>query len=908
MDGVITVVEVLPFAVLFAAALWTALRKRDPLARDLCLVFSPLAATFAAQIWTLAVGPLALPVAAVLIIVILAQPVLTLRLVADVRHIPRWLLPVSAIAVAVTAAPIVLVIAQNQPAGNPANTLPPIAIVGGVAVYFLLEAIAAGYLAVEARRRRGSARVRLAIAALATAALGLAILAAGGGSAATSPDSGTVAGATSIASVISRLVVLVAAFGYLIAFLPPARLRRIWAAEAALSHSERLVSAPVDEPESGLWSRLALATQELTGEDAVLLTPAEGGVRVAASTNTDVPVGTSYPARSINQVLGAVDQPSDASGPTRDDLRKRTDARFVSVVPVVHGADPVGAIAVLSKRARLFSSDDSALLASLAAQTAILVARRGVLAEQERLATQLADTVTALRAASQAKSNFLANMSHELRTPLNAIIGFSELMQNEPHEADTVAVPAEWVEHIHRSGQHLLGLINDVLDLSKVEAGRIDLVREPVDIGSAVAEAVASVRTLADRKRLYIGLTSQQLVIDVDRGRLRQVLYNLLSNAIKFTPELGTITLDTWREGDVVRIAVRDTGPGIAAADRAAVFDEFTQVGDLAMRQEGSGLGLALSKRLVTAHGGTIELESEPGNGSCFTVVLPVTDEPRAGTPTMPTRSEARTPVPGMPAGTSDDVLIIEDDPSAVRLLRTYLEADGYTVRAASDGEAGLDDARSKRPGAIVLDVLLPGMDGWEVLRALKAEPDLRDVPVIIATVVDEREVGLALGAVDYFLKPIAREALLDRLERHGLRQAKAASLRILAVDDDPAALDLVKAALGSEGFSVATAASGLAALALARNTAFDMVICDLLMPELDGFEVVAQFKADPRTSDVPILILTAHELSAAEKLRLNGHIVGIVDKGEDAAVGLRRWLAQVFPARSTTATDRPAI
>jgi CheY-like chemotaxis protein len=243
------------------------------------------------------------------------------------------------------------------------------------------------------------------------------------------------------------------------------------------------------------------------------------------------------------------------------------------------------------------------------------------------------------------------------------------------------------------------------------------------------------------------------------------------------------------------------------------------------------------------------------------------------------------------------EVLIIEDDPSAVRLLRAYLETEGYRVRVAGDGQAGLETARGLAPAAIVLDVLLPGIDGWEVLRQLKGDPVLRDVPVVIVTVVDERELGLALGAVDYFVKPVDRTALLARLGRHTFTtKVKERPVRVLVVDDDPGALALVADILTAEGFDVTRAASGREAVARAQEGGIELVICDLLMPDLDGFGVVGELKADGRTRAIPILILTAHELSPTEKSRLNGKIVGVVEKGADARAGLTAWLARVVP------------
>jgi CheY-like chemotaxis protein/anti-sigma regulatory factor (Ser/Thr protein kinase) len=493
-------------------------------------------------------------------------------------------------------------------------------------------------------------------------------------------------------------------------------------------------------------------------------------------------------------------------------------------------------------------------------------------------------------------------MSHELRTPLSAILGFSELMRAEPQQGDARVVPAEWVEHIHRGGQHLLALINDVLDLAKVEAGRLELDRTPFDLRDLVTETVAGLRPLAERKHLVIASDVRVGRFVADRGRVRQVLYNLLSNAIKFTPEQGSISISAAVDRGTVQVAVSDTGPGIAPEDQKVIFDEFSQVGDVGGRQQGTGLGLALARRLVEAHGGTIELESELGSGSRFTATFP---QPEAAA--LPGYDESSSSGAAAFAGMrpGDDILIVEDDPSTVRLLRTYLESDGYGVRMANTGATALAEARARPPAAIILDILLPGTDGWEVLRDFKSDPVLRDVPVIIVTVVDERELGLALGAVDYFLKPVDRTALLSRLARYTFtRTQPGREVRILAVDDDIVSLDLLDSVLASEGFKVVRAEGGREAIERARAEPFDLVICDLIMPDVDGFDVVTALKGNPPTRDVPILILTAHTLTDAEKIRLNGQILGIVDKGADAAVGLHRWLTRFLPSHESTQAE----
>ncbi|HVL54366.1 MAG TPA: response regulator, partial [Vitreimonas sp.] len=334
---------------------------------------------------------------------------------------------------------------------------------------------------------------------------------------------------------------------------------------------------------------------------------------------------------------------------------------------------------------------------------------------------------------------------------------------------------------------------------------------------------------------------------------------------------------------------VEDTGVGIAADDLEHVFEEFRQVGDRSTHVAGSGLGLALTKRLVEAHDGGIEVRSTLGRGSTFTVTMPI------GKPAVPAVPDTVDAIPAVARGAR--VLIIEDDPSSVRLLQAYLAESGYEVSVAPNGEIGLDMAQADPPAAILLDILLPRIDGWEVLRRLKSDPLVRDIPVVIVTVVDERGVGLALGAVDYFVKPIERDALIARLDRHTFTtKVKARPVTILAIDDDPASLAMIDATLSPLGFGVQLAPSGKDGLELANRIRPDLVICDLLMPGLDGFEVVGELQADEATAAIPILIVTGHELTEADKARLNGRVLGVVNKGEAVAHGLRDWLRRVVP------------
>ena len=868
------------FAFVFAWAVAAWWRRRDALSLDVVVMFGAMAALFALLVVRAVVGPPPALVTGIAVVLLLGQPVFTLRLASRITHIPGTVM------VAATAgwllSSLALVVSSASSSAAPALGL---VVVG---VFVVTELAAAGYLATAARRRAGAGAVRLWTAVAATALLASAILVSG---------VGAIGGAAREASsVVAGVVALLAAVGYLVAFVPPAGLRGTWQAQTAYQGLRDLLAVKADAaPE--IWRRfLEIGTAATGARGALVIVGAAPDVdRVAMAIGLDEaligqPTARPRPSPADREVpldeLGASDGLARAA-----DAARAIGCRFVRTVPLGDESDaPI--LVLFDSHRSLFGEEDGRLLAALGQQAAGLVEHQAALATQERLTAQLGQTVEALRSASQAKSDFLASMSHELRTPLNAIIGFSDLMRREAVDDDpNVPVPLEWVDHVRRAGGHLLELVNDVLDLSKVEAGRLELHREPIEVLGSVAESVAGLRPLADRKGHAIELAIPAGIhVSADRGRLRQILYNLLSNAIKFTPDGGRIVVEGVVRGDEVHLAVVDSGIGIAPHDQAAVFEEFRQVGGGSQRSEGTGLGLALTRRLVEAHDGRMELDSTPGLGSRFTAVL------RRAEPPVPAGAASTGPGTDVarPAGRPGAVLLVEDDPSAVRLLRAYLEPEGYAVRVAADGEQALEAARAERPTAILLDVLLPGIDGWEVLRQLKGDPQLRDIPVVIVTVVDEKEVGLALGAVDYLVKPIDREALLATLARltASTRVAERA-VRILAVDDEPAALEAIEAALRPAGYDVLRADGGRAGVDRARDERPDIVICDLVMPDLDGFGVVGELKADPATAGIPIIILTAHDLSAADKHRLNGKVLGVVSKGPDAEAGLRAWLVR---------------
>jgi signal transduction histidine kinase/DNA-binding response OmpR family regulator len=871
MDLTSLIVEGL-FALLFVSAAIGYARRRDSLTRDVMLMFGSMAMLFVLAGARVVIGAVPAWVDGAAFAFLLAQPVFTLRLADKLHPVRRFVLRGVTIAYLLTALPLIVL---------PLRQVGVLVLVA-IGIFIVTDLLAAFYLSREARHRVGSARVRVAAAAGASALLALTLLA--------SIVAASIPVIAAAGPNVGRVLALTAGFLYVVAFMPPRWLRTVWSAVTTFHFTQDLIDVAVDTDDTAVWQRLADVSRRATGSRATLVVTGESGVPRVAAIGADAPVRDRVAPAHFTSMPTFIDERRPIPDGDLAPEARAIDAPYVSVLPFQLAGGEPGALLLLRARPSLFAADDHAMLSSLVGGATIFAERSRGVAEQAALAQRLAMTVAALEQASQAKSDFLASMSHELRTPLSAIIGFSALMRDEPLADSRRSVPDEWIEHVHRSGDHLLALINDVLDLTKIEAGRINLERESFPMGMALGESVEGLRPLADRKSIDMVLDCEEGAITADRGRLRQIVYNLLSNAIKFTPDGGRIVVEGRWSGNEARISVTDTGVGIAAADLESVFEEFRQVGDLKAREAGTGLGLALCRRLAEAHGGRMEVTSEVGRGSRFEVILPDSrSEPKAAAPVTAALELATS---------GANILVIEDDPGAVRLLRTYLEGEGYQVTVATDGESGIAAARAKAPDAIILDVLLPGIDGWEVLRRLKADPALREMPVVVVTVVDERNVAMSLGAVDYFLKPVRPEALLARLSQYTFTtKVKVGRVRVLAIDDDPAARDLVTSALRPEGFEVVAAASGREGLDLALQDPPDLVICDLLMPDMDGYEVVERLHANEATKDVTILILTGQDLSMADRQRLNGKVAEVFHKGVDPRPAFARWLRRASAA-----------
>ncbi len=584
-----------------------------------------------------------------------------------------------------------------------------------------------------------------------------------------------------------------------------------------------------------------------------------------------------------------IGEESEYHSPLRDVLL-RTGTRALLAIPLLREDHLIGGLTVNKKTAGEFSPQIIDLLKTFAAQSALAI-------QNARLFREIGDKSRQLEAADRHKSEFLANMSHELRTPLNAIIGYSEMLQEDAADLGAGQFTDD-LGKINSAGKHLLELINAVLDLSKIEAGKMELYLESFDVAGLVRDIAAVIQPLAAKNanRLDVRCPAETGTMRADLTKVRQALFNLLSNACKFT-ERGAISLTVAREvvegRDSMVFAVSDTGIGMTPEQIARLFEAFSQADAATTRRYGgTGLGLALSRRLCRMMGGDVTVESLAGRGSTFTIRLPaeVAESVEEPAPSAEATDRASAGV-----GT---VLVIDDEAAVRDLMQRFLTKEGFRVVTAHGGEEGLRRARELRPDAITLDVMMPGMDGWAVLSALKADPDVADIPVIMLTIVDDRNLGYALGASDYLTKPIDRERLVAVLKQH------RRDLPVLVVDDDVEVRQLFRRMLEPEGYTVAEAGNGREALDRLHDVLPSVILLDLMMPEMDGFEFVDEFRRHEAWRAIPIIVVTAKDLSHEDRERLNGHVEKILQKGTH---GRERLLAEVRELVAASVTRRRA-
>jgi signal transduction histidine kinase/CheY-like chemotaxis protein len=538
-------------------------------------------------------------------------------------------------------------------------------------------------------------------------------------------------------------------------------------------------------------------------------------------------------------------------------------------------------------------------------------------AELQAVNAQLVESERRALDANQTKSQFLANMSHELRTPMNAIIGYSEMLTEEAEDLGQEEFIPD-LRKINGAGKHLLALINDILDLSKIEAGKMDLYLEQFDIAGMVQDVTTTIQPLVEKNAntLEVQCAEEIGTMNADLTKVRQALFNLLSNACKFTKS-GRVTLSVSRAtapslvgaetttddrrpttdhrsdqpeavvggpssvvaSDWIAFRVTDSGIGMTPEQMGKLFQAFSQADASTTRQYGgTGLGLAITRHFCQMMGGEITVTSEPGQGSTFTVRLPAEVIEQASEPDAAAEDAGVALLPGV----GSTVLIIDDDAATRDLLARFLTREGFRVETASGGEEGLRRARALRPDAITLDVMMPGMDGWAVLTALKSDAELASIPVVMVTIVDDKNMGFALGASDYMTKPINRDQLLGILQKyHGaLTTDDRRGTPVLLVEDDDEMRELLRRQLEKEGWSVTEAANGRIALERIAEKPPGLILLDLMMPEMDGFQFIATLREHEEWRSIPIVVVTAKELSAEERGRLNGCVERILQKG----------------------------
>jgi PAS domain S-box-containing protein len=583
-------------------------------------------------------------------------------------------------------------------------------------------------------------------------------------------------------------------------------------------------------------------------------------------------------------------------------LGEINDLKFKSLisVPLLVQNELQGVLEVFSVKDSDYVQDERDLLSIITNELSIGMSRKRLMYEITIKNIELENEKKKTDNANETLKRFLATFSHELRAPLNSIVGFSEILSSDFEKLPEEKV-MDFMKVINVSGKHLQSLINDILDLSKIEAGKMELHVEPHPI-SYFTETVSRVlQNEVEKKQLHLAFDISPDVEElvVDQTRFRQVLVNLASNAIKYSRQTGTVYINIHRVDNEIEVEVRDEGIGIKQEDLVKLFKPFQQGANSELVSEGTGLGLAITKKLVELHGGTIWVESEWGKGTSFRFRIPMVlpgEVVESAAELLRAVNEQNIP---LDENEKPLILIIEDNAHAVQLLETYLHEAGYKTEVATNGLEGLDKAKQLQPSVITLDVFMPLKDGWQVLRELKRHPICRNIPIIIISISDEKKLGFSMGAVDYFVKPVNREDLLNALSRLPLRsKGSRRHPKVLVIDDDKTAVDLIEVILEAEGYHVIKTLNGKEGVKMAAAEKPDLVILDLIMPDVSGFNVAYQLKQQKETRDTPIIVLTSMEVDDETKERMQGFISGIMSKGRFTKKDLLREINIVQKVR----------
>jgi signal transduction histidine kinase/DNA-binding response OmpR family regulator len=682
---------------------------------------------------------------------------------------------------------------------------------------------------------------------------------------------------------------------------------------AALAEIGQDISATLDLPT--VLERIANHARELLGADSSAVYLAEPG---GQSLNAIVALGSiadeikASPIQLGEGIIGdlaarkAAEVINDATSDPRavhiPGTPQASNERLMAA-PLLSDGQVSGMMAVWrTEPGTLFTEADLRFLEGLARQGAIAIGNA-------HLYEQAQEAQAAAEEANLAKSNFLANMSHELRTPLNAIIGFTRIVQRRGADV----LPEKQIENLDKvlvSAGHLLGLINTILDIAKIEAGRLEVQPTTFDAGALVDVCTATTQPMLapGRVSLLKDVAPDLPPVFTDQDKVKQILLNLLSNAAKFT-HAGQISVCARRQGETLVVEVTDTGIGILEEDLERIFDEFHQVDNSTIREYGgTGLGLPISRHLARLLGGELTATSTVGVGSTFTLMIPSHYEDEGVSRSLqfpPMRREIVRSHPPEEGAQRDKslVLAIDDDPDVIYLLQEYLGEADYHLVGALNGAEGVQKARELQPFAITLDILMPAMDGWQVLHELKTDVMTRDIPIIVLSIVDKKELGYRLGADDYLVKPLDSDAVLAALNRLPQANGGLPPKRLLVVDDDPQVADMVRQLLDQKRYVVKAAEDGVVALEVISRERPDLILLDLIMPRLDGFGVIEQLRQDPRHQRIPIVVLTAKTPTNEETARLQDDVSRVMRKqgldGDTLNVELHRALSGlVSPSR----------